>query len=138
MKNLFLCVVSLLLALAMLAGCAASEPTGQENLPAGDSQPAPVEKIGEFVDISWTRETANDAQTIRFGADGSFTYSCACGDPVNDADLCEGYTYDEATKTITLDCIETTEEMVTVIQVLKCNDTELQLDFNGDVRTFTK
>ena len=91
-----------------------------------------------FVDIQWTRDAENDEETIRFGADGSFTYYCACGNSVNDSDLCEGYIYDDATKTITLDCFEETEEMITVIKVVKCDETELQLDFDGDIRVFTK
>lgn len=91
-----------------------------------------------FVNISWTRDAENDAETIRFGADGRFTYYCACGSPVNDSDLCEGYTYDDATKTITLDCIEITDEMVTVIKLVKCDETELHLDFDGDIRIFTR
>ena len=91
-----------------------------------------------FVDISWTREAAHDIETIRFGEDGSFSYSCACGNPVNDSDLCEGYTYDDATKTITLDCIEITDDMVTVIKIVKCDEKELHLDFNGETRIFTK
>jgi hypothetical protein len=91
-----------------------------------------------FVNISWTREGEHDTETIRFNADGSFTYSCGCGNPVNDSDLCEGYTYDDATKTITLNCSETTDEMVTVIKIVKCDENSLQLDFNGDVRMFEK
>ncbi len=91
-----------------------------------------------FVNTSWTRDAENDAETIRFGADGSFTYSCACGDPVNDSDLCEGYTYDDTTKTITLDCLENTDEMITEIKIVKCEENELHLDFDGDVRVFTK
>ena len=91
-----------------------------------------------FVGVSWTRDADNDIETIRFGADGSFTYYCACGNSVNDSDLCEGYTYDDETKTITLECIETTDEMVTVIKIVKCEENELQLDFDGEVRTFTK
>ena len=91
-----------------------------------------------FVGVSWTRDADNDIETIRFGADGSFTYYCACGNSVNDSDLCEGYTYDDETKTITLECIETTDEMVTVIKIVKCDENELQLDFDGEVRTFTK
>ena len=91
-----------------------------------------------FVNTSWTRDAENDAETIRFGADGSFTYSCACGDPVNDSDLCEGYTYDDTTKTITLDCLETTDEMITEIKIVKCEENELHLDFDGDIRIFTK
>ena len=91
-----------------------------------------------FVDIAWTRDTEYDVETIYFGKDGSFRYYCACGNPVNDSDLCEGYAYDDATKTITLDCIETTDEMVTVIKLLECDGTILHLDFNGEIRNFEK
>lgn len=91
-----------------------------------------------FVNTSWTRDAENDIETIRFGGDGSFSYYCACGNPVNDSDLCEGYTYDDDTKTITLNCIETTDEMITIIKIVKCDETELHLDFNGEVRVFTK
>ena len=91
-----------------------------------------------FVNTSWTRDAEQDIETIRFGSDGHFTYYCSCGNPVNDSDLCEGYTYDDKTKTITLECIETTDEMVTVIKIVKCDENELQLDFDGEVRTFTK
>lgn len=91
-----------------------------------------------FVNASWTRDAENDIETIRFGADGTFTYYCSCGNSVNDSDLCEGYTYDDATKTITLDCIETTDEMVTVIKIVKCEENSLHLDFDGDIRIFEK
>ncbi len=91
-----------------------------------------------FTDVSWSRDTEQDIETIRFDANGDFTYYCACGNPVNDSDLCEGYTYDDATKTITLNCIETTDEMVTVIKIEKCDENELQLDFDGEIRVFTK
>ena len=91
-----------------------------------------------FVNSSWTRDAEQDIETIRFGADGSFSYYCACGNSVNDSDLCEGYTYDDTTKTITLDCIEITEDMVTVIKIVKCDEKELHLDFNGEIRVFTK
>ena len=91
-----------------------------------------------FVNISWTRDAENDTETIRFGEDGSFSYYCACGNSVNDSDLCDGYTYDDSTKTVTLDCFETTDEMVTVIKIVKCDENELHLDFDGEVRVFTK
>ena len=91
-----------------------------------------------FTDVSWTRDAENDIETIRFGADGSFSYYCACGNSVNDSDLCEGYSYDDDTKTITLNCIETTDEMVTVITIEKCDDKELHLNFDGETRVFTK
>lgn len=91
-----------------------------------------------FTNVSWTRDAENDVETIRFGGDGRFTYYCACGNPVNDSDACEGYTYDDATKTITLDCFEEIEGMVTVIKIVKCDEQELQLDFDGEIRVFTK
>lgn len=91
-----------------------------------------------FTDVSWTREVEQDMETIRFGADGSFSYSCSCGNSVNDSDLCEGYSYDDETKIITLECYETTDEMVTTIKLVKCDDEELHLDFDGEVRIFTK
>ena len=91
-----------------------------------------------FTDISWTREAGEDIETIRFGADGSFTYSCSCGNPVNDSDLCEGYSYDDETKMITLDCYENTDEMITSIKLVKCDEGELHLDFDGEIRIFTK
>ena len=91
-----------------------------------------------FVNTSWTRDAENDIETIRFGEDGSFTYYCSCGNPVNDSDLCDGYIYDDDTKTVTLDCFETTDEMITVIKIVKSDENELHLDFDGDVRIFTK
>ena len=91
-----------------------------------------------FTSGSWTRTATNDIETIRFGADGSFTYYCACGNPVNDSDLCEGYNYDDETKTITLNCVEVTDEMVTVIKIEKCDDKELHLNFDGETRIFTR
>ena len=125
MKKLISLLALILVCVVMFAGC------GKENKTVDYSKYS-------FTDTSWKRDAENDAETIHFGADGSFTYSCACGDPVNDSDLCEGYTYDDATKTITLDCLETTDEMVTVIKIVKCDEKELQLDFDGDVRVFTK
>ena len=90
------------------------------------------------MNTSWTRNAENDIETIRFGEDGSFSYFCSCGNPVNDADLCERYTYDDTTKTIILDCVEITDEMVVVIKIVKCDENEIHLDFNGEIRVFTK
>ncbi len=113
----------------LFIGCAKNEKTDNSSVDQSDYS---------FVDISWTRDAEHDVETICFGDDGSFSYSCACGNPVNDSDLCEGYTYDDATKTITLDCIEITDDMVTVIKIVKCDEKELHLDFNGETRIFTK
>ena len=46
--------------------------------------------------------------------------------------------YDDATKAITLNCIETTDEMVTTIKIVKCDESSLQLNFDGETRIFTK
>ena len=89
-----------------------------------------------FTDVNWVRDSGHDIETIRFAADGSFYYSCACGNPVNDADLCEGYTYHEETREFTLDYMEPTEDMVTTIQLVQLSDDVLELDFNGEIRTF--
>ena len=91
-----------------------------------------------FIGMSWTRDSGHDEETIKFNEDGSFSYSCACGNPVNDADLCETYTYDDKTKEIKLDCFETTEDTITTIKVIKSTDSTLELDFHGEIRTFEK
>ena len=91
-----------------------------------------------FTDVNWTRDSGHDIETIRFSADGSFYYSCACGNPVNDADLCERYTYHEETNEITLDYIELTEDMVTTIQIVQVSEDVLELDFDGEIRTFER
>ena len=91
-----------------------------------------------FTDISWTRDGGNDIETIIFKSNGRFSYYCACGNPVNDSDLCENYTYDEETKEIKLDCYETTEDMVTNIKIIEATEDILELDFNGEIRKFEK
>lgn len=122
-------LVALVFVLAILfAGCAVNK---EENTTVDYSKYS-------FVNTSWTRDAENDTETIRFGADGSFSYYCGCGNSVNDSDLCEGYSYEESTKTITLNCIETTDEMVSIIKIVKCDDNSLHLDFNGEIRVFKK
>ena len=91
-----------------------------------------------FTDTSWTRHAEHDIETIRFGSDGSFAYYCACGNPVNDSDLNEGYTYDNVTKTVTLSYIETTDETVSKIKIEMCDDENLKLNFDGEIRSFVK
>lgn len=124
------CLLTVILICALLfAGCGGNKKA--EDVSVDYSQ-------YPFVNTSWTRDAENDIETIRFGEDGAFVYYCSCGNPVNDSDLCEGYTYDDETKTITLNCIETTDEMVTTIKIVKCDENSLHLDFNGEVRIFEK
>ena len=129
MKNFLSLIVLVLVSTILFAGCGEQQET--EGVSVDYSKYS-------FVNTSWSRDAEHDIETIRFGEDGSFSYFCGCGNPVNDSDLCEGYTYDDATKTITLDCIEVTEEMITVIKIVKCNEKELHLDFDGEIRVFTK
>ena len=91
-----------------------------------------------FAGVTWTRDGENDIETIKFNTDGSFTYYCSCGNPVNDSDLCETYSYNEETNEIELDCFETTDETITTIKVIGVTDTTLELDFDGEVKKFEK
>ena len=91
-----------------------------------------------FSDVRWTRDGGNDIETLVFKSNGSFSYYCSCGNPVNDSDLCESYTYNDKTKEIKFDCFETTEEMVTNIKIVEMSEDVLELDFNGEIRKFEK
>ena len=91
-----------------------------------------------FTNGSWTRDAENDIETISFKSNGKFVYYCSCGNPVNDSDLCESYSYDDETKEIILDCFETTEEIITNIKIVKMTEDTLELDFNGEIRKFEK
>ena len=91
-----------------------------------------------FSDVTWTRDSGNDIETIRFKSDGSFSYYCSCGNPVNDSDLCESYTYDDKTKEIKFDCFETTDDMITKVKIVEMSEDTLELDFDGEIRKFEK
>ena len=91
-----------------------------------------------FTNKNWTRDSEYDIETIKFKSDGSFTYYCSCGNPVNDSDMCETYTYNDKTKEIKLDCFETTEETITTIKIKEFTNETLELDFNGEIRKFEK
>ena len=91
-----------------------------------------------YSDVVWTRDGGNDIETIVFKSDGSFSYFCSCGNPVNDSDLCESYVYNDETKEIKLDCFETSEETITSIKIVEMSKDVLELDFNGEIRKFEK
>lgn len=121
-------IIILVLVTLLLTGCESTKEEKQEKDYSKYS----------FTDVSWTRDAENDIETIVFKSNGRFVYYCSCGNPVNDSDLCENYTYNDKTKEITLDCFEETEETVTTIKVLKSTETTLELDFNGEIRKFEK
>jgi hypothetical protein len=121
-------IIFLMLVMLLLTGC-------------GDTKEKTQEKNYSeylFTDVSWTRDGGNDIETIVFKSNGRFTYYCSCGNPVNDSDLCETYSYNDDTKEITLDCLEETEETVTNIKIVNSTETALELDFNGEIRRFEK
>lgn len=91
-----------------------------------------------FTDVIWTRDNGHDIETIIFHADGSFRYYCACGNPVNDSDLCERYTYNDETKEIKFDYLEITEDMITSVKIGEMSEDVLELEFGGDIRRFEK
>lgn len=90
----------------------------------------------EFIGVQWTRTTEYDTEYLSFNSDGSFSYYCACGDPQNDSDLIESYSYDEEKQLITFDTIGKTESMVTEVKVVEYDSEHLKLDFDGDIREF--
>lgn len=106
----------------------------------------PIEKGGTevdyskyaFTDVNWVRDGDCDIETLRFKANGDFQYSCACGNPVNDADVVDSYTYDDTTKTFTLHCVEEVDGMVTKITLIECDGDTLKLDFDGEVRILVR
>lgn len=120
-------IIILVLAALLLTGCESPK----------EKQEKDYSKYS-FTDVSWTRDAENDIETIVFKSNGRFVYYCSCGNPVNDSDLCENYTYNDKTKEITLDCFEETEETITKIKVVKSTETTLELDFDGEIRTFQK
>lgn len=122
MKKIFLCFCFLTLCF-VLTGCTEKKVDYSEY---------------SFTDVSWERQGDHDSEVIRFTSDGEFWYSCGCGNPVNDSDLCDSYRYNDKTKEIELVCMETTSEMVTTIKIVNYDDNNLELDFNGEIRKFTK
>ena len=129
-------VIRMLLACVMaffLTGCSPEAELGNT-----EDQNSNIEvdySMYDFAEVKWIRNTECD-ETLCFLANGEFRYSCACGNPVNDADAVESYSYDDTTKTFTLNCYEELEDMITEIKLISCDGTKLELDFGGEIRIF--
>ncbi|MBR5459544.1 MAG: hypothetical protein IKV53_01645 [Clostridia bacterium] len=117
-------IVALMLCLLLFVGCKDGESIDYSEY--------------SFTDVVWTRDAGNDIETLIFKSDGGFVYYCSCGNPVNDSDLCEGYVYNDETKEIKFECFETTEEMVTSVKIVWSSEDALELDFNGEIRSFER
>lgn len=89
-----------------------------------------------FAGVRWVRYS-HDKEMLTFHEDGNFGYACSCGNPVDNSDVCETYTYDDSTKTITLDCGDGETEK---IEIISYEEDELTLKFEQGtkVRTFAK
>ena len=88
----------------------------------------------ELCDQSWTRTTDVDSETISFGCDKTFSYFYGVGDPVEDSDLCETYSYDG--EKIKLNCDGSGYD--NVIKILSYDNNKLEIMKNGELRIFEK
>ena len=96
-----------------------------------------VEKTNDPLPIAgmrWTRKNG-DTEILSFKEDGHFTYYCLCGNPVDNSDICETYTYNKKTNTITLDCGGAKDEKIKLIEY---DDDKLKLEFENGIREFDR
>lgn len=91
----------------------------------------------EFMGVQWVRNVGEDVEFLSFMTDGTFSYYCSCGNPVNDSDLIKSYSYDKENQTITFKAKEKTDYIDTKIKILEFDSEHLKLDFDGDVREFS-
>lgn len=121
-------VIFILILCVFLTGCNNVVQADKENF---------NKEVG-FIGESWIRTTEYDTETISFDEDGTFHYSCACGNPINNSDICDQYTYNVETKEIKLVCYEKVKNTTTLIKVIRFDNNILELDFDGEIRKFTK
>ena len=100
--------------------------------------PNKTDIISDFVDIRYERSTEADTEFIRFSKEGSFSYYCACGNPVDNSDLCEYYTYDKENNKIELVCYDEVPEKEKNIKILTATKDKLKIEINGEIREFTR
>lgn len=92
----------------------------------------------EFTDIQWTRTTEADTEYLRFSSDGQFSYYCACGNPVDDSDLYEEYTYSPKNQTIKLKPTGVKFGFPKKLVIKYVDEETLEIDFGGETRKFEK
>lgn len=92
----------------------------------------------EFTDIQWTRTTEADTEYLRFSSDGQFSYYCACGNPVDDSDLYEEYTYSPKNQTIKLKPTGVKFGFPKKLVIKYVDEENLEIDFGGETRKFEK
>jgi len=89
----------LLTATVLLAGCGKEkvETKNEKNtaFPKGD-------KCDFLINANWEGNDTQCVNVINFKKDKGFSNWCYCGTPVGDADLVEGFSYNDKDKTVTL------------------------------------
>ncbi len=85
-----------------------------------------------FKASDWQRLTESDTEFLYFNEDGTFSYYCACGSPVDDFDACEKYTYDKNKNQIVLKCMDGKRKL----KIVEYNEDKLVLEFEDGNRTF--
>ena len=88
-------------------------------------------KTDFLMEHDWVHYDSTCIETIYFGKDGHFSYYSDEGNPVNDSDLYDKYSYDSNSKKINL---LPTGDMS--IQVLRYEKSRLLLNIDGDVKEF--
>ena len=131
--KLFITLFSCLIAFS-LVGCATKD--GVDDTENQNAQIESDYSMYNFTEKQWVRDAESDRETLRFLANGEYRYSCSCGNPVDDSDMVESYSYDDTTKTFTLNYYEELEDVITEIKLIRCDDEKLELDFDGEIRTF--
>lgn len=96
------------------------------------------EKYDYFVGIDWVRKNGNETEYLKFYKDGKLTYSTSDGMSINDSDVCSKFTYNPSNRTISLICYQEVLGTVKDIVIKEYDNNTLVLDFNGDLRVFTK
>lgn len=90
-----------------------------------------------FTDVRWiNKEDESDTVNIRFNSDGKFSYFCGCGNPIENYDLCESYTYNVKTNTINLNCTNNVKDIIDTLQIISCTNKELKLKFGKEIIIF--
>lgn len=85
---------------------------------------------------SWEREIEGCGETLCFSDDGTFIYYEHCGNPVEDYDCFDTYSFNEKTGVITLYAIEGNEKRE--IEIVSCENDTLVLRFGTEKREFQK
>lgn len=100
--------------------------------------PNKTDIISDFAGIKYEGSNGADTEFIRFAKDGSFSYYCACGNPVDNYDLCEYYTYDKEKNEIELICYSGVTKKEKNIKILTATKEKLKIEINGKIREFTR